>query len=120
MKKIFLVPLLIFFLACAKTGKSSTETAQIVVESFYNNDLKTLKEYTTEQSYQAFVSVQDMFTAPPAKDSNFKVLQEKEDGEIAWVKFTTAYEEKPETFKLVKENGQWKVTEMGLREKGPF
>ncbi len=52
--------------------------------------------------------------------SNFKVLQEKVDGEIAWVQFTTSYEEKPETFKLIKKNGRWKVTEKGLREKGPF
>ncbi|WP_373059996.1 hypothetical protein [Zunongwangia sp. H14] len=120
MKKLILLPTLILFLACAETGKSYTETAQIVVESFYNKDLKTLKKYTTEQSYQAFVAVQDMFATPEAADSDFKVLQEQEDGEIAWVKFTTAYEEKPETFKLVKENDQWKVTEIGIREKGPF
>lgn len=30
--------------------------------------------------------------------SNYKVLHEKVDGDVAWVKFTTFYEEKPETF----------------------
>lgn len=120
MKKIILLPVLILFLACANTGKSYTETAQVVVESFYKKDFKTLKKFTTDQSYQAFVAVQEMFATPEATDSNFKVLQEKQDREIAWVQFTTAYEEKPETFKLVNENGQWKVTEIGLREKRPF
>lgn len=66
------------------------------------------------------MSIQDMFTASKTENSNFKVLQETENGDIAWVKFNTAYEEQPETFKLIKENGRWKVTERGVREKGPF
>jgi len=55
-----------------------------------------------------------------SRDSNFQVVQETEDGTIAWVQFTTAYEEQPETFKMIKENGRWKVTEIRLGEKGPF
>ena len=120
MKRILLMAVLVIFMACAEAEKSHTETAQIVVESFYEKNLPTLKEYTTKESFQAFMNIQDMFTASKTENSNFKIVQELEDGDIAWVKFTTAYEEQPETFKLVKENGQWKVTERGLREKGPF
>jgi hypothetical protein len=47
-------------------------------------------------------------------------LQEKVDGDIAWIQFSTSFDEKPETFKLIKENGRWKVTEKALKEKGPF
>jgi len=120
MKRIFLMAVLVIFIACAEAEKSHTETAEIVVESFYKKDLPTLEKYTTEQSFQAFMNIQDMFSTSETENSNFNVLQETEDGDIAWVKFTTAYEEQPETFKLIKENGQWKVTESGLREKGPF
>ena len=120
MKRILLMSALIIFIACSEAEKSPTETAKIVVESFYEKDLPTLEEYTTEESFQAFKNVQDMFPAAKDENSNFKVLQETENGDIAWVKFTTAYEEQPETFKLVKENGQWKVTERGGREKEPF
>ena len=120
MKRIFLMAVLVIFIACAEAEKSHTETAEIVVESFYKKDLPTLEKYTTEQSFQAFMNIQDMFSTSETENSNFNVLQETEDGDIAWVKFTTAYEEQPETFKLIKENGQWKVTERGLREKGPF
>ena len=120
MKKILSLAVLVIFMACAEAEKSHIETAEIVVESFYEKDLPTLKEYTTEESYQAFMNIQDMFPAVGDENSNFNVLQETENGDIAWVKFTTAYEEQPETFKLIWENGQWKVIEMGMREKAPF
>ncbi|UBZ08779.1 DUF4878 domain-containing protein [Salegentibacter mishustinae] len=120
MKRILLMAVLVIFIACSEAEKSPTETAQIVVESFYEKDLPTLKEYTTEESYQAFMNIQDMFTATETENSNFKVLQETENGDIAWVQFKTNYEENPETFKLIKENGSWKVTEIGMGEKAPF
>jgi len=120
MKRILLMSVLIIFIACSEAEKSPADTAKIVVESFYEKDLPTLKEYTTEESYQAFMNIQDMFAAAEDENSNFNVIQETENEDIAWVKFTTAYEEQPETFKLIRENGQWKVTEKGLREKGPF
>lgn len=61
-----------------------------------------------------------MFTQEDnAKESNFKLIRNSSNGN-AWVKFTTAYEEKPETFKLVNEEGMWKVTESGVREEGPL
>ena len=89
MKKIIFYSLILLFISCAKTQLSHVETAQIVVESFYQKD-------------------------------NTKLIQETVNGDTAWVKFTTSYEDKPETFKLVQEDGKWKVTETGLREKGPF
>ena len=66
------------------------------------------------------MAIQEIMTANTSGKSNFKILQEKVDGEIAWVQFSTSYEEKPETFKLIKENRQWKVAEKWFREKGPF
>ena len=121
MKRILLMAVLVIFIACSEAEKSPTETAKIVVESFYEKDLPTLKEYTTEESYQAFMNIQDLFPAAEDENSNFKVVQEMEVGDIAWVKFTTAYEEQPETFKLIKEGGRsWKVTEIGMGEKAPF
>lgn len=43
--------------------------------------------------------------------SDFKVMEETIEGETAVVKFTTSYEENPETFKLIKVDGEWKVSE---------
>lgn len=51
---------------------------------------------------------------------DFKVVQQSQNGDTAWVQFTINYLERPETLKLVKEEGQWKVTEKELREKSPF
>src|SRR5690606_30346841 len=116
--------MMIFFLglcmACAETQMSHTDTAQTVVESFYKKDLPTLEKHTTKESFDSFMYIQDAFPAEDARDSNFKVLRETENGNIAWVQFTTAYEEQPETFKLIKVDGIWKVTEIKMGEKGPF
>ena len=120
MKRLLLIPVLFLLIACGEVEKSHTETAEIVVESFYEKEFSILKEYTTEQSYQAFRDVEQMFSALETGNSNFNVLQETQNGDIAWVKFTTAYEEQPETFRLIWENGQWKVTEIGMGEKAPF
>ncbi|WP_417558335.1 hypothetical protein [Mesoflavibacter zeaxanthinifaciens] len=120
MKNLSLILLLLVVAACSQQDLSPTQTAKVVVESFYSKDNQKLKEYTTVESYESFLSIQDLMTANTSGKSNFKVLQEKLDGDIAWVKFTTSYEEKPEIFKLIKENGRWKVAEKGLREKSPF
>ncbi|MCB0424460.1 MAG: DUF4878 domain-containing protein [Mangrovimonas sp.] len=120
MKNIALILLFIVGAACSQQNLSPTETAKVVVESFYNKDNQKLSEYTTAESYESFMAIQDIMTANTSGKSNFKVLQEKVDGDIAWIQFSTSYEEKPETFKLIKENGRWKVAEKGLREKGPF
>ncbi|CAM4015835.1 DUF4878 domain-containing protein [Gillisia hiemivivida] len=118
MKNTFLILILVVIFSCAESQMSPTETAETVVESFYSKDLPTLEKYTTPESYESFVSVQELFTQEDnAKDSNFKLISDSINGNNAWVKFTTAYEEKPETFKLVKDEGEWKVTESGVREK---
>jgi len=120
MKKISTYVVLLAFVACAEKQMSHIETAKTVVESFYQKDNSKLKKHTTPESYDSFISIQDMMTAAESGAADFNVVQEVVDGDTAWVKFTTSYEEKPETFKLVQLDGQWKVTEKGLREKGPF
>lgn len=93
------------------------ETTEKVVESFYKKHNSELQKYTTPESYECFLAVQDMFKNGEAEESNFNLLRDSINVNNAWVKFTTAYEEKPETFKLIKEDGIWKVTESGIREK---
>ena len=115
MKKMILYLLIMLFMGCAQSQLSHTDTAKIVVESFYK-----LKKHTTAESYASFMSVQSM-VAPGTNDtSDFKLIKESVNGETAWVKFSTSYEDKPETFKLVKVDGIWKVAEKSLKEKSPF
>ena len=122
MKKIALYSLLLAFIACSNSQISHTDTAKIVIESFYQNNNSTLKKHTTEDSYASYMSIQAVIAPgdPKSKRSNFKVQEETVDGDIAWVKFTTSYSVKPETFKLIKQDGKWKVELQGVREKGPF
>ena len=121
MKNIAIYSVVFLFLACAgKQDLSPSKTSKIVVESFYNNHNTTLKKHTTTEGYEGLKSIQDLMTAGKSGDSNFKVLEETADDKIAWVRFTTSYEENPELFKLLKVDGQWKVTQQGPREKGPF
>lgn len=120
MKNFILTPLLLFLFACAENQQlSHTETSKIVVESFYTKDNDKLENYTTSEGYGGLTSIQNLISGKK-KALNFKVLNETVDGDTAWVKFTTAYDDKAETFKLVKEDGIWKVTRKGLREKRPF
>lgn len=120
MKNLFIYCLILSFFSCSQTQTSHTEVAQIVVESFYQKDNPTLKKHTTPESYESFLSIQELMTTDKNGVSDFSIIGETIDGDIAWVKFTTSYEEKPETFKLVQVDGMWKVTEQGLREKTPF
>ena len=106
--------------SCSQKQSSHTEVAQIVVESFYQKNNPKLKKHTTSESYESFLSIQDLMTANESGASNFVVIDESVDGDTAWVKFTTSYEEKSEIFKLIQVDGIWKVTEKGLREKAPF
>lgn len=120
MKKILFPLLMVICFACTQAERSHTETAQIVVESFYKKDLPSLQKHTTKESFDSFMYIQDIVPVPDTRNSNFKVIQETANEGTAWVQFTTAYEEQPETFKLIKEAGIWKVTEIGMGEKGPF
>ncbi|MCB7480284.1 hypothetical protein [Christiangramia sediminis] len=120
MKNHVFILILAMCISCAESQMSPAMTAQKVVESFYSKDNSQLKKYTTSASYESFISVQDMFESQNSSASNFKVLEESMDDKTAWVKFSTNFEDNPETFKLIQEDGMWKVTETGLREKSPF
>ena len=108
--------------ACSSTthNDSPGETAQVVAESFYHKDNATLKDNTTREGYEGLISIQNFIGDGKEGASNFKILEEKSSGDTAWVKFTTNYDKKPETFKLLRDNGSWKVTRKGVREQNPF
>jgi hypothetical protein len=121
MKK-FLIPLLSVVLwSCnGQTASSPAQVAETVVVSFYTQDNGTLQKHTTKESYESFMTVQALLSAEEKKSSEFQVLNEKVDTDVTWIKFISSYSNEPETFKLVKEDGQWKVTEKSDDEKGPF
>ncbi|WP_281986881.1 hypothetical protein [Aquimarina aggregata] len=98
---------------------SHTETAETVAESFFSKDESVLKKHTTSEGFASLVTVQNM-VPDSDKEITVEILDESIDGEIAWVKYSTSFDGKSGVFKLIKENGQWKVTSKGTREKGPF
>ncbi len=121
MKAFYLILSIILFSACFNSkNKSPEEVTQKVLESFYARDNEKLKSYTTETGYQGLMQIQNFFVEDIETKMDFKVIQQTQEGDTAWVKCTINYLDKPETFKLVKEDGQWKVTEKELREKSPF
>ncbi|MDR5591165.1 hypothetical protein [Christiangramia sp. SM2212] len=123
MKKIVVFSLIVMFLSCAdsetKISGPST-TAQIVIESFYEKDEETLKANSTPQAYSNYMNTINMFNATVKDDSNFTVLQDTIMGDVAWVKYTTAYDKTPGVFKLVKQEGKWLATARGSKDKSPF
>ncbi|MBW8201238.1 hypothetical protein ACFSYG_06315 [Leeuwenhoekiella polynyae] len=123
MKKIVVFSLALLFLSCAdsetKISGPST-TAQIVIESFYEKDEETLKANSTPEGYANYMNIINMFNATKKKDSDFKVLQDTIMGDVAWVKYTTAYDKTPGVFKLVKRDGKWLATARGSKDKAPF
>lgn len=121
MKRMITYSLILLLSACAEHKQlSPSATAKIVIESFYQKDNVTLKKHTTTEGYDGLMAIQNLIGDGKTGNSDFKVLEETVEGDTAWVKFTTTYDAKPETFKLLKEDGQWKVTKKALREKGPF
>ncbi|MCM4157594.1 hypothetical protein [Gramella sp. AN32] len=121
MKKLICFFILISTISCSENDQMShTETAKLVAESFINKDNSSLEKYTTPQPYRSLVSVQEMVTSAYSGNTNFKVVRDTVCNDMAWVKFTTSHEQKPETFKMIKQDGHWKVTETGLRERSPF
>ncbi len=60
-----------------------TEVAQIVVESFYQKNNSVLLKHTIPESYNSFISIQDMMTTGESGASNFTVIQEMVEEEIA-------------------------------------
>lgn len=121
MKRMVIYSLVLLLFACAEQQHlSPTETAKVVAESFYQKENSILKKHTTTEGYDGMIAIQNFVGDENPENSDFKVVNETMDGDIAWVKFTTSYDTKPETFKLVKQDGQWKVTQQGARENGPF
>ena len=120
MKRVLLYSIIIALVACNEKEMTHTETAEIVAESFYHKDEATLERYTTAESYAVLSSLQDLFSEDKESEINFKVIQDTIDGDVAWVRYSTSFEDKPSVFKLVKDDGQWKVTEQKPREKVPF
>lgn len=123
MKKFVVFSLIALLLSCAdsKTKISGPiATAQIVIESFYEKDEETLKANSTPQAYSNYMNTINMFNATVKDDSNFTVLQDTIMGDVAWVKYTTAYDKTPGVFKLVKQEGKWLATARGSKDKAPF
>lgn len=120
MKKVLLFSVIIALVACSEKKMTHTETARIVAESFYHNDDATLEKHTTAESFAILSSLQDLFTEDESSQINFTVMEEIIDGDVAWVRYSTSFDEKPGVFKLIKEDGKWKVTEQKVREKVPF
>ena len=120
MKKVLLLSVITALAACSEKEMSHTETAKIVAESFYHNDDTTLEKYTTSDYYPILSSLQGLFAKDENSKIDFTVIKDTINGNIAWVRYSTSFEEKPGVFKLIKEDGLWKVTERKPREKVPF
>jgi hypothetical protein len=120
MKRIFLYCFITVLIACNEKEMTHTETAEIVAVSFYQKDNANLEKFTTAESYVNLSSLQDLFSETKNSEINFKVIEDTIDGDVAWVRYSTSFEEKPGVFKLIKENGQWKVIERKPREMVPF
>lgn len=120
MKKLVLCSLVLLLISCSENKNlSPAETAKIVAQSFFSKDDSTLKKYTTSEGYASLITFQNMM---PDSDEEIavEILDEINDREITWVKYSTTYDGKPGIFKLIKDNGQWKVTSKGPKENGPF
>lgn len=118
MKRMLLYLIITALVGCNKKEMSHTETAKIVAESFYHEDNATLKKYTTADIYANFMTIQGLYSGE--EDINFQIVGEKVGDQTAWVKFTTSFSDEPEIFKIIKEEGRWKVTERQPGEKDPF
>jgi len=123
MKKLVICSLVLLSLSCADSEtkiSGPSATAQIVIESFYEKDEETLKANSTPEGYANYMNIINMFNATPKGDSNFTVLQDTIMGDVAWVKYSTAYDKTPGIFKLVKQDGKWLATVRGSKDKAPF
>ncbi|MGJ8762046.1 MAG: hypothetical protein ACSHXA_15995 [Polaribacter sp.] len=98
---------------------SHYETAEIVAKSFFSKDKTTLKKHTTSAGYSSFIM--GLNAMPNSKKKiEIEILDEVTDGKIAWVRYKTSFDGRTGIFKLVKENGLWKVTNKNPKDKGPF
>jgi len=121
MKKTIILFIASLVLCCAGEKElSPSETAKLVAESFYHGDDETLKKYTSQSAYENLSQIQELFLEAEENTSNFEVIEEKKKGVTVWIKYSTSFDPKPGVFKLIQENGQWKVTHNGPRDNGPF
>jgi hypothetical protein len=121
MKNIAIYSLILLFISCSETTNSTpASVAEIVAQSFYQGDEATLKKHTTPEGFATFSNIQKMFAKPKSSESNFKLVDEVTEGDVAWVKYSTSYDKTPGIFKLVKQDGVWKVTFRDTREEVPL
>ena len=121
MKRIAIYSLVLLFISCAGTLDSSpASVAETVAQSFYQGDEATLRKHTTTEGFATFSNLQKMFAKPKGSESNFKLIDETAEGDVAWVKYSTSYDKTPGIFKLVKQDGKWKATLRDPKEKAPF
>ena len=121
MKNIVLYTFVLLLTACVGTQDSSpASVAKIVAESFYQGDEATLKKHTNPEGFASYSNVMKMFAKPKGSESNFKVIDEKIENDVAWIKYSTSYDKTPGIFKLVKVDGIWKATARSPKEKAPF
>lgn len=109
------------FIACSGTKDAlPSEIAEIVAKSFYQGDEATLRKHTTPEGFVTYSNLQKMFAKPKGSETNFKLIDENTESDVAWIKYSTAYDKTPGVFKLVKLEGEWKVTVRDPKEKVPF
>ncbi|HBU77923.1 MAG TPA: hypothetical protein DEF18_07455, partial [Muricauda sp.] len=72
---------------------SPSETATIVVESFYAKDNNILKKHTTSDGYDSLIMIQGLV---PDSDNEAKVTISDEviESDTAWVKYSSNYDNK--------------------------
>lgn len=109
------------FISCAGTMSSTpSSVAEIVEESFYQGKEAILKKHTTPEGFTTFSNLKKMFIKPKGTESNFKLIHEVTDDNVAWAKYSTSYDKTPGIFKLIKKNGVWKVTVRDPKGKAPL
>jgi len=75
------------------------------------------KKHTKPEGFTTFFNLQKMYAKPKGSESNFKLIDEVTEGDVAWVKYSTSYDKTPGIFKLVKQYFVWKFTVRGSMEK---
>ncbi|MBJ7880703.1 hypothetical protein [Gelidibacter salicanalis] len=121
MKRIFFCSLILLFISCSGTNDSSPSAiAEIVAESFYQGDEATLTKHTTTKGFVTYSNFQKMFVKPKSSETDFKLIDENTASNVAWIKYSTAYDKTPGVFKLVRLDAEWKVTVRDPREKVSF
>ena len=121
MNRMIFYSLILLFVSCTETKDSSPSAiAELVAESFYQGDQATLKKHTTPEGFVTYSNLQKMFAKPKSSHTNFNLIDENTEGDVAWIKYSTAYYKTPGVFKLIKLDGEWKVTVRDSKEKVPF